>query len=241
MTDHELDEMLDTWTAPPLRDSLRGELRAGFAGSPKRPSRFRRMIAAAREVRVGRLAVAASVAAALLFAILQVSPRIARLASPGFRPPFYVLSEFTRYADDGSVEYRSRRTAFPYGGIAVNMSVTDLGNPVLDVFRGIAASIRTQVVLAVPSLVLPKAPPMTEPAWFAGFVRSGCAEGKNVVGHEVVAGFETTIIEAGDRLRFWMAPDLACFCLKTTYEARAPNGSYRLQHRNETLKVTMNP
>jgi hypothetical protein len=244
MTDNELDEMLDCWQTPPLRESLTDEVRAGFAQIPKRTKRAPRWRALPK-IRVGRLATAMAAAAILLFALVQVSPRTVRMASPGFHIPFYVESIFERFAQDGSVEYRSRMTAFPYGGIGINMSVVqESGNPILNAFQEIAGSIRNQFVLAVPSLVLPKHPPMAEPAWFAGFVKSGCSEGRTVVGHETIAGYPTTILQSETprgRLRVWMAPDLSCYSLEVTDEVEEADGSYRLRLRTHAVKVTINP
>lgn len=246
MNDVELDEMLDRWEAPGMRDSLREDLRMGFVAASARRNRrglLRRMVAAMPRIRVGRLAVATVGAAALLFAGIQVAPRVVRMASPDFRIPFYVESVFVSYARNGSVQRQSRNTAFPYGGIAFNMSVTELDGSLLSKVKEITGSIRTQVVLAMPSLVLPKRPPMAEPPWFAGFVRSGCSEGKTVVGREVVAGYETTVTLSEwptGRVRIWMAPELACFPLKFIREVRQPDGSYQFEARNEVVRVKMN-
>jgi hypothetical protein len=196
------------------------------------------------KIRFGRLAVIAVGAAAVVFAIIQVSPQTVRMASAQFLIPYYVEFEFARYADDGSAPHQSRITSFPYGGHEIVMSVTEPGDSLQNAVRGIARSIRTQFILAMPSLVLPKEPPMTEPAWFAGFVSSGCSSGKTVVGHETLAGHETTVVQSGSpghRLRIWMAPDLACFALKLTDEVQEPNGTYRLKLRKEVVKVTTNP
>ena len=183
MTDNELDEMLDCWQTPPLRESLTDDVRARFAQIPKRTRHVPRKRTLPK-IRLGRLATAMVAAAILLFAIVQVSPRTVRLASPGFRIPFYVESTFERFADDGSVA-RSRITAFPYGGIDFTMSVVqESGNPIRNAFQGIASSIRDQFILAMPSLILPKQPPMAEPAWFAGFVRSGCSQGERSWGRD---------------------------------------------------------
>ena len=247
MNDNELDEMLNRWKVPATRDSLRENLRAGLAALPVRTNRaglLRRLADAASKVRISRLAVATLGAAALLFAIIQRSPQTVTMASPTFRVPFYVEFEFARYADDGSLPHQSRVTSFPYGGHEIVMSVRESGDSLLNAVRGIAGSIRTQLILAMPSIVLPKEPPMTEPDWFAGFVSSGCSNGKTVVGHETIAGHETTVVQSGSpryRIRVWMAPDLACFALKLTDELQEPNGTYRLKLRKEAVKVTMSP
>jgi hypothetical protein len=230
--------MLNQWKAPILRDSVRENLRAGFAARSERPNR----VWLSRRIR--RLAVATMGVAALLFAIIQVSPRTISMASPGFRIPYYVEFEFERYADDGSTPHQSRITSFPYAGREIVMSVTQSGGSLLNTVQGIASSIRKQLILAIPSFVLPKESRMTEPDWFAGFVSSGCSEGKTVVGHETVAGHQTTVIQSdspGHRLKVWMAPDLSCFALKLTDEVEEAHGAYRLKLHKEAVKVTMNP
>jgi len=247
MNDTELDEMLDQWKVPAMRDSLCEDLPTGFAATLGRANPrglLRRMLAAASGIRLGRLAIATMGAAVLLFILIQVSPLTVRMASPGFRIPFYVEFAFASYSDSGPVPYQSRITAFPYGGHEINMSVIEPGGSLLTAIREVAGSIRTYFVLAMPSLVLPKEPPMAEPPWFAGFVRSGCAEGRTVVGHEIIAGYETTIVQSEwqkGRMKIWMAPDLACFALKFTNEVRQPDGSYRFLVRKEAVRVTMKP
>jgi len=243
MTDNELDEMLNQWKAPAVRESLREDLRGRFAAGPVRANRsrwWRRMLDAMPRTRIRRVAVVAVGAAAALFAIMQVSPQTVRLASNGFRIPYYVEYEFERYADDGSAPHQTRITSFPYGGGEIIMSVTESGDSFLNSVRTILSSIRRQAILAMPSLALPKEPPMAEPDWFAGFVKSGCASGGTVVGHETIAGHETTVIQSGSpgtRVMIWLAPDLACHALKLTDEVREPNGRYRLKLRKEAIKV----
>jgi hypothetical protein len=247
MNDQELDEMLDQWEVPLMRDSMREELRIGFASISRpqvRAKKTSRMVDAILRIRIGRIAFAGIAAAALLFGIIQLAPKTARLASPGFRIPFYVEFEFARYPEDGSVPHQSLITSFPYAGHEIVMSVTESRHSLLNRFRGIASSIRNQIILVAPSLVLPKEPPMAEPDWFAGFVNSGCSKDKNVVGHEIVAGHATTIVQSEsptNRIKVWMAPDLGCYALKLTDEVREPNGTYTIKLRKEAVEVTMNP
>jgi hypothetical protein len=247
MNDNELDEMLDQWKAPLMRDSVREDLKAGFAARPQLPGRaglLRRIRDAAPALHMRRLAVVTLAAVALVFLVVQTLPQVARMASPGFRIPYYVEFEFARFADNGAAPYPTRITSFPYGGHEIVMSVTEPGHMLIGAARNIASSIRKQFILAMPSIVLPKEPPMEEPAWFAGFVSSGCSSGKNVVGHETIAGYSTTVVQSsspGYRIRIWMAPDLACYALKLTTEVQEPDGTYRLKLRKEAVKVTMNP
>jgi hypothetical protein len=238
MTDQELDELLNRWEAPETGEAARERLRAGYAGLPALEP------VAAPKRRLRRVATIAVGIAALLFAIIQISPETVRMASPGYRIPFYVEYQFWRYADDGRTAHPSRVTAFPYAGHEIIMSVREPGHFLMVAARNIANSIRDQFILAMPSLVLPKGPPMAEPAWFADFVNSGCAKDKLVVGHEKVAGYSTTVVESGApnyRVKVWMAPELQCFALKFTSEVPGPGGTYRPLFRKEAVKVTMNP
>lgn len=246
MNDTELDEMLNQWKSPAMRDSLREDLRAEFAvvAGPQRRGLVARAVAAASAIRLGRLAIATIGVTALVFAYVQLTPKTARTASPAFRIPFYVDFAFTSYPVNGGTPYQSRITTFPYAGHEINMSVVESGGPLLTAVRQIAASVRNQAILLMPSLVIPKQPPQTEPAWFAGFVRSGCTQGRNVVGQEIIAGHQTSVMEGESptaRIKVWEAPDLDCFALKVTNEIRQPDGSYRFQVRKEAVRVTMNP
>jgi hypothetical protein len=233
MTENELDELLNEWEAPPMGSAVRARLQDRF-GKRRSPVWKRR---------AGRIALAALAIAAVLFAVIQVRPQTVRMATAGFRIPYYVEFEFERYADDSSAPHHSRIAAFPYGGYEIAMSVTETDHSWRDPIRKLASSIRNQFVLAVPSMVLPKQALMAEPAWFAGFVASGCSEGRDVVGYEKVAGYATTVVQSeseSGRILVWMAPDLRCFALKLTHEVRDPRGGYRTILRKEAVRVTMN-
>ena len=43
------------------------------------------------------------------------------------------------------------------------------------------------------------------------------------------------------RMTLWMAPDLACFALRVTYEAERPDGTFHLVAAKQAMKVTLNP
>jgi len=240
MNDSELDEILEHWTAPPMRDSLREELRTAFTAVPRPAAPARSM----RRIPLGRIALAAIAATLLVFGIVQLSPKTATMASPGFHIPFYVEFVFATQRVGGSAPHYTHITSFPYAGHEITMSITESGDSLLNTLRRIAGVIQKQVILLEPSLVLPKEPPMAEPAWFAGFVSSGCSSGKNVVGNEIIAGHPTTVVQntfPTHRITTWMAPDLACFALKLTHEEAQPDGTYKLRIRKEAIKVTMNP
>lgn len=238
MNDQDLDEMLDQWQAPPMRESLREDVRAGF--SARTAPRRRRCTLP--QLPLGRLAVGALAAAALVFGVIQVAPRTVAMASPSFRIPYYVEYSYERLDAKGSTAKRSRFKAFPYGGIDINMSVVDLYGSPFDAVRELAGSIRTRLVLAAPSMVLPKHPPMTEPAWHVDYVKSGCSTRPTVIGQERVAGYDTVVVQnAYPKHRFtsWLAPELGCAALKLTYEEGQSDGTYRMVTRKEALRVTI--
>jgi hypothetical protein len=73
---------------------------------------------------------------------------------------------------------------------------------------------------------------------------NACLEGP-VVGRETILNYPTTAVERslgpGGRLTMWMAPDLGCFALRITTEARRPDGTLHLWQTKQALKVTLNP
>lgn len=240
MNDLELDELLDRWQAPPMRESLRDDLRVAYAthAAPRPPRRGFHL----PKLRLGRLVAATVGAAAILFTLVQLAPRTVALAFSEFRIPYYVVYDYERLDAKGSTPPRSRFTAFPYGGIDINMSVVDLYGTPLDAFRELAASIRNRMVLAAPSIVLPKHPPMTEPAWHVEYVKSGCSTRPTVIGHETIAGYHTVIVQnafAAHRFTYWFAPELGCAALKHTFEQAQPDGTYKMVSRKEAVKVTI--
>jgi len=107
MNDTELDEILDTWSVPPVPAAMRESVRAGFAASLELKVTHRarpRWIAAfaRKSLLAGGIL---GTGAFLLLIVTQAFPQ-----TPTGRIPYTVDSEFVRYAEDGSstVEMYSR-------------------------------------------------------------------------------------------------------------------------------------
>lgn len=100
MNDTELDEMLDRWSAPVAPESLRERVTAGLRPQPER-SRFRWSW--------GKSLMAAGVLAMLLLVVTRAVPQT---LPPVTHHPYVVLSEFVRYAKDGSAQVQMYSTSY---------------------------------------------------------------------------------------------------------------------------------
>lgn len=132
MNDTELDELLDTWSAPPPPASLRENVRAGFALGVERktPPSMRHWIAAFLPSARKRLVAAAILGVgAFLLVVTQAFPQMFRLGSPPVKPPYTVDSEFVRYADDGSYVVDMYSTSYSLNGREILLSRSFPGNP----------------------------------------------------------------------------------------------------------------
>lgn len=99
MNDTELDELLDKWSAPVAPASLRERVTGGFHPSPER-RKFRWSW--------GKCLMAGAVLAMLLVIVTQAVPQ----TLPELHRPYVVLSEFVRYAADGSTVVQMYSTSY---------------------------------------------------------------------------------------------------------------------------------
>lgn len=134
MNDTELDEILDSWTAPPAPASLRERARGGFSAAMEQKTipvaRVSWKTAFARRARKALLAVAVVALGAFVLVVTQAVPQTRRLVSPPVRAPYVVDSEFVQYADDGSSEVVMHTTSYSQDGTEVLLSRTLPGNPI---------------------------------------------------------------------------------------------------------------
>jgi hypothetical protein len=255
MNDTELDDLLDLWVAPPPPASVREGVRAGFSAGHER-------------TRVGRprprwrlLAGAILGTAALLLVVAQARP-----GAP-VRIPYIVDSEFLRYANDGSYRIEMYTQSYELNGAEILKSRTISGGPfgtllgrvfdatlpvwyrltarfaidgrTLDALREHAAhAIGVIGGCAASCLVL-------EHFYFAragSGAGSACMQG-DVAGHDTLLGFPVTAVRppwgSGERMTLWMAPDLGCFALRITLEAKRPDGTFRLVSERRALQVKL--
>jgi hypothetical protein len=132
MNDAELDEILDSWTAPPAAASLREGVRAGFhALRPETTAAHVSWKATfARRMRKGLLAVAVVALGAFVLVVTEAIPQTLQLVSPPVQTPYTVESEFARYAEDGSREVAMHTTSYTQDGNEVLLSRTLPANPI---------------------------------------------------------------------------------------------------------------
>jgi hypothetical protein len=134
MNDTELDEILDSWTAPPVPASLRERARAGFSAAMEQKTipvaRVSWKAAFPRRARKGLLAVAVLVLAALVLLVIQGVAQTLRPVAPPVQAPYVVESEFVQYASDGSREVVMHTTSYSQVGTEVLLSRTLPGNPI---------------------------------------------------------------------------------------------------------------
>jgi hypothetical protein len=132
MNDTELDELLDTSSAPPAPASLRENVRAGFAAGLKRntsPSVLHWITAFVPGARKRLLAAAVLGVGAFLLIVTQAFPQMFGLGAPPVKIPYTVDSEFVRYADDGSSTVDMYSTSYGLNGHEILLSRSFPGNP----------------------------------------------------------------------------------------------------------------
>jgi hypothetical protein len=269
MNDTELDELLNTWSAPPPPASLRERVRAGFAAGLEReaslrvPSRWiwafaRKSLLAGAILGTGAL---------FLLAVTQAFPQ-----TPPGRIPYIVHSEYVRYAEDGSSAVEMYLTSYnndQENEILLSRSLP--GNPLgTALARTLDAALpawqRLTRLLTVSDKELETIRAIRAARPGVGFI-SGCAGGCSVlhrwgfaraaaganagclagpiVGSETILNYPTTAVELhlddSRRMTVWTAPDLECFALRITTERQKPDGTYSLVTRKQALRVTVNP
>jgi hypothetical protein len=231
MNDTELDNLLNTWTAPAPPPSLRARVRAGYATlTPKARRRF-------------RLSFWAIV---FVFAVVATAafPKAVKLVVPA-QIPYTVDTDTTTFGRDGTI-HELLMTTYMRNGVEMPLARK----------RRDEGPLKTLVIQILNdayfdySLVFP---PVAPHRW-AEFVASGCSNEGTVVGHETILGYQTTVTEHrspsrdrgdvlqdGRKITLWQAPDLGCFDLKMVHEQQNSDGTYRLVEERHALKVTVNP
>jgi hypothetical protein len=250
MTDRELDETLNQWSAPPAPPSLRDRVRGGFPTPPRHAFRWRK----------GFIAAAVLAAAAILLIATQASPQ------PVVPIPWTVDSEFIHYADDGSSSIYMYGTSYQSDTSEVLLSRYMPGNPfktALALTADLLIPIHNRVIgrLVLGSQRLEEI--QRANARNVGFITgcdsntclvldhagyakaaAGCIDAP-IVDRATILNYPAEAVrerwtEHG-RMTIWMAPALGCFALKVTEEEERPDGTFRLVAAKQALKVTVNP
>jgi len=247
MNDKELDEVLDTWTVPPVPARLRDNVRAGFtAASLERKTsvsllarRFAAIVPDARK------RFAAGVTLGVLAFVLVVSKSFPQARSLVFLPlqiPFTVDSEFFRYGDDGSFSVDMYTTSFVHNGKELSLSTSFPGRPVATAIR----QTLNWVGLVAFDFSMPFRAKVEQPerSRTARFVDKGCVvDGAVVVGRGTILGYSTVAVQERlgekERATVWMAPDLGCFALRMTEEEWRPDEAFHLISRKQALRINV--
>ena len=254
MNDTELDEILDTWTAPPAPASLRQNVQSGFAGyAPKISPSGRKSLVAG--FIFGTLA--------LLFVVGEAFP-----GSPPPSIPYTVDSEYIRYAADGAPSIDMYTTSYLFNGAETIRSRSIPGRPfVTAIGRALDAAIPLWSRLMTRFTVDPRTLErlrrriphtvgvidgcdascmLLEHHYFAragASAGTACLDGP-IVGRETILNYPATAVQpnfGNRRLTLWVAPDLGCFALRITTEEKQPNGTFRLVNEKRALRVNLKP
>ncbi len=255
MTDIELDDILNSWSAPQVPASLRERVRRAAIRPERAPWVWRKGLWGA---------VAAGLAAMLVVTTLATPQTL-----PAIPPPYTVQSEFLQYASDGSATVGMLVTSFNDAkGREVVLSKSIPGNPAKTaILRGVEATLRFASPLLLrlagvtdAQLAARRAVPFasvqcadssclfglggyTLPAAAAN-PGIGCVEGA-AFDRTMILGYPTAAIQVaqGERQRMtvWMAPALGCFALKIATEQRGSDGIFHLVSGKQAIGVTLNP
>jgi hypothetical protein len=252
MNDSELDEILNQWSAPSAPPSLRRRVQAGI---PARPPRL---------LRWGKPVLAAAILGAAVFFLMvtqafpQPPPRIPwsvdsefiRYADDGSSS---IEMYATSWESNGSEILLSR-------SMPGNPFKTVLGQAMDSTLPALAKFHMHVLAFFAPGMVAKmdrtkrSRPPGIsfitgcDPAGEClvldhyGFTKAAasCVDSP-VVDRATILNRPTEAVrdrwtEHG-RMTLWMAPDLACFALKVTYEAERPDGTFHLVAAKQALKV----
>jgi hypothetical protein len=255
MNDNELDEILNQWSAPSAPPSLRKRAL---------PNRDRQGVGPRK-----RLIAAVVLAAAVFFFIVtQASPQppapvpwtvdseFLRYADNGSSSIEMYMTSWESTGVNSNEVFLSR-------SMPGNPFKTMLGQA-MDVTLPALARFHMHVLGAVNPGMLAKIDQMkrSQPPGISyitgcdpggeclvldhyGFTKAaaGCIDSP-VVGRATILNHPTEAVrdrwtEHG-RMTLWLAPDLACFALKVTYEAELPDGTFHLVAAKQALKVTIN-
>jgi hypothetical protein len=261
MNDTELDEILDTWTAPPPPPSLRDNVaHAHMRAVSRLVSTPRLGMTIARKALLAGLILGTL---ALLFVVAQARP------SPPVRIPYTVDSEFIRYANDGSSSIEMYTSSYQRNGAEMIESRSIPGHPfgtalgrALDATLPLWSRLMTRLTVDDGTLErLRRHIPHTVGAvtgcgpsclllqhyFFARAVAgvdTGCLDGV-IITRETILNYPTTVVQLplgeNARMTWWTAPDLDCFALKITTEDKRPDGTFRLVTEKRALRVNLNP
>ncbi len=256
MNDSELDEMLNTWSAPGPSASLRAGIRARFPRVEAGPKRR------GWTVPWSALLAGAAAAAAGIFVVTSVAlPQVRGV-------PYTVDSEFLVYAADGTPAVVMNEISYSHNGREEMLSrwLPDALQTALARTADMTGLLMAHFHQVARHFAGGEGGPIPQARVIGGCVDShchlietyaigspaelqstGCVADNKLVGAATVLGYGTKIVQRavrGDvdrRATLWLAPGLSCFALKIVTEEKAAGGNYRVTSERRAVKVTVNP
>jgi hypothetical protein len=265
MNDTELDELLDTWTAPTPGASMRESLRVELTSKGMRPPRklFTRW-------RV------ATIVASVVVVVLVVNPD----AFSSKTSTYIVESEINHY--DGAPRWtewprHTKMTSYNEAGSEVLVSWSFPGHPLDTGFLKLLAltdttaeRVKQRINRLKESYYIWKHDLKTSgddrDKWAvtypfelddrpfligprAELLSSGCRAnwgGWKVIGEDIILNHRSAAVqgiltkEQSRVVTLWMAPELSCFVLRATLEIKQADGTWKLVSERKAVKVTVN-
>jgi hypothetical protein len=254
-TDEDLDSLLKTWTAPRSPDSLETRVRRAYRNRicPRTKTPWiARVLSMA-----GKFAGVTAAVLVVLAVITRAFPQSLNLVVP---PGAIVLdSEALEYKDDGSYIVTEYRTS-SFRPITVDGEFLDGGETILsrhfpgDSLKTAARNLLDPMIAIAGTYAHRLFDPLFYKPNRAAYlkaiqervnedIRNGCTPNPPtaVIGKEAILNYPTTIVrterEEG-RFTAWVAPELACWPLRTTVEKPHADGTFQLVSEWRVVKVT---
>ena len=205
-------------------------------------------------------------AVVFLLIVTQAFPQRA----PQVNPPWTVVSEFIRYADDGSSSIEMYSTSYSLNGDETLLSRSMPGNPfttALGRALDVAQPAWGRLISPLTAAHLEKLHEIRRSQPHVSFITGcgtyvgclvlehfgwlkppagsgdGCID-KPIVARETILNHPTAAVQARwtehGKMTLWTAPDLKCFALRVTYENQRSDGSFHLVAAKQAIKITAN-
>ncbi len=247
MNDTELDEILNQWAAPPVPASLRSRVRAGFVSQTKQETRRRRRFSFSPELFSSLVKGLAGIAATAVVCFLVVVAAFPQMSfvSPFVPIRFTVDDEYIDYPNDGHPRVRMRQTVFQHNGRVITLASSFPDSPLETAVRRLTDPVNFTWYQLTGRQLGDDGRKIIWPAWTRegdGCIFPGRTARPLMPGHETVLNYTVVrvVTPVGkDRATEWLAPDLDCFRMRSTFEMPSSDGNFYLVSEQRALKVTV--
>ncbi len=267
MRNPELKSVIAEWMAPPPARNFHTRVLIAFDGEFGKIPWWRRWAGTfAPGERKGLLAGTALIACLFLLVVTRAFPQMTGLDAPPAGTLWTADSEFVRYAEDGSYSVEMNSRSYERNGneillsryIPGNAFMTALGRT-LDVATPVWSRFITSLTIDAGTLEKLRRARASGISLVTGCsagclffdhygwakaADGGCIEGA-AVGQATILNHATVAIQRRwmehGRMTLWMAPDMACFALRATYEEQRPDGRFRTVSEKRVVKINPIP